>query len=83
MARAFPDNVLDAGDVLIVGLNSDASIRRYKSAHRPVIPQRDRLKMVAALQAVDYLYLRPAFAEAHLEARPDGHRNHEDKNQTE
>lgn len=45
------------GDVLIVGLNSDASVRRLKGPGRPVTPERDRLKVIAALQAVDYLTL--------------------------
>jgi rfaE bifunctional protein nucleotidyltransferase chain/domain len=51
----FLEEAKAQGDVLIVGLNSDASIRRYKSVHRPIIPQRDRLRMVAALEAVDYV----------------------------
>lgn len=43
------------GDVLMVGLNSDASIRRYKSVDRPIVPQRDRLCLLAALEVVDYV----------------------------
>ncbi|MGK5594825.1 MAG: adenylyltransferase/cytidyltransferase family protein [Parachlamydiaceae bacterium] len=42
-------------DVLIVALNSDASIRKYKSAHRPLVPLNDRLQMMAALSFVDYV----------------------------
>ena len=45
------------GDVLIVGLNSDASIRRYKGAHRPIIPERDRAAMLLALAAVGYVHI--------------------------
>ncbi|MCP4604438.1 MAG: D-glycero-beta-D-manno-heptose 1-phosphate adenylyltransferase [Proteobacteria bacterium] len=45
------------GDVLFVGLNSDASIRRYKGADRPVISQSERAQMVAALECVDYVVL--------------------------
>jgi len=37
------------GDVLIVGVNSDQSIKTYKSKNRPINPQRDRLKVLAAL----------------------------------
>ena len=45
------------GDALIVGLNSDASIRRYKGDQRPVNPQADRAKVLAALECVDYVVL--------------------------
>jgi D-glycero-beta-D-manno-heptose 1-phosphate adenylyltransferase len=41
------------GDVLIVGLNSDASVRQLKGPGRPVIPERERAEIVAALEAVD------------------------------
>ncbi len=43
------------GDVLIVGLNTDASIRRIKGAGRPVNSNRDRAVVVAALAPVDYV----------------------------
>jgi rfaE bifunctional protein nucleotidyltransferase chain/domain len=42
-------------DVLIVALNSDASIKQYKSPLRPIIPLQDRLKMMSALGFVDYV----------------------------
>ena len=42
-------------DRLIVALNSDDSIRKYKSANRPIIPLQFRLEMVAALEFVDYV----------------------------
>jgi D-beta-D-heptose 7-phosphate kinase/D-beta-D-heptose 1-phosphate adenosyltransferase len=45
------------GDALVVGLNSDASIRRYKGEKRPVNPQADRAKVLAALECVDYVVL--------------------------
>nr|WP_325189823.1 D-glycero-beta-D-manno-heptose 1-phosphate adenylyltransferase [uncultured Selenomonas sp.] len=41
------------GDVLILGLNSDASVRRLKGAARPVNEERDRAEVVGALQSVD------------------------------
>ena len=43
------------GDVLIVGLNTDASIRRIKGEGRPVNPNRDRAAVLAGLAAVDYV----------------------------
>jgi rfaE bifunctional protein nucleotidyltransferase chain/domain len=45
------------GDVLIVGLNNDASIRRIKGPRRPINPQRDRAVVLAALGCVDYVCL--------------------------
>ncbi|MCE2982332.1 MAG: adenylyltransferase/cytidyltransferase family protein [Parachlamydia sp.] len=42
-------------DVLIVALNTDASIRQYKSPERPIIPLEYRLEMMAALEFVDYV----------------------------
>jgi D-beta-D-heptose 7-phosphate kinase/D-beta-D-heptose 1-phosphate adenosyltransferase len=41
------------GDVLIVGLNSDASVRELKGAGRPVLPERERAEILAALECVD------------------------------
>jgi rfaE bifunctional protein nucleotidyltransferase chain/domain len=41
------------GDVLVVGLNSDASVRRLKGPTRPLVRQRDRCEVVAALEMVD------------------------------
>ena len=47
----------ELGDVLIVGINSDKSVKEYKSADRPIIPERFRAAMVAALECVDYATL--------------------------
>jgi D-beta-D-heptose 7-phosphate kinase/D-beta-D-heptose 1-phosphate adenosyltransferase len=43
------------GDVLIVAINSDRSVRTLKGAPRPVVPQRDRARLLAALASVDYV----------------------------
>lgn len=43
------------GDVLIVGLNSDASVRQLKGDGRPIVPAEDRANTMAALECVDYL----------------------------
>ncbi|BBG66519.1 ADP-heptose synthase /D-glycero-beta-D-manno-heptose 7-phosphate kinase [Hydrogenimonas sp.] len=43
------------GDVLIVGVNSDASVKRLKGESRPVNPQFDRAYLLAALDAVDFV----------------------------
>ena len=42
-------------DVLIVALNSDSSIKKYKGEKRPIIPLNYRLQLVAALEFVDYV----------------------------
>ena len=41
-------------DVLIVGVNSDSSVKRYKSDKRPFVGEEHRVRMVAALEAVNY-----------------------------
>ena len=43
------------GDVLIVALNSDRSVRSLKGPPRPVIPQEERAEIVSALESVDYV----------------------------
>ena len=45
------------GDVLVVGINSDRSTRRLKGAGRPINNERDRMALVAALDAVDAVIL--------------------------
>ena len=61
------------GDVLVVGINSDASVREFKEPGRPIAPEGDRAEMVAALEMVDFVVL---FGEKTAEAlvaevRPD------------
>jgi D-beta-D-heptose 7-phosphate kinase/D-beta-D-heptose 1-phosphate adenosyltransferase len=43
------------GDALLVGLNSDASVRRYKGEKRPIVPERERAEMLLGLGCVDYV----------------------------
>jgi D-beta-D-heptose 7-phosphate kinase/D-beta-D-heptose 1-phosphate adenosyltransferase len=43
------------GDLLVVGLNSDASVRLIKPAGRPVVDQRQRAEVLAALTCIDYV----------------------------
>ena len=43
------------GDVLIVALNSDASVRRLKGPSRPIFPLRERFEILAAVADIDYL----------------------------
>jgi len=45
------------GDVLVVGLNTDASVRRLKGPERPINSEDDRACVIAALRAVDHVIL--------------------------
>lgn len=45
------------GDVLVVGLNSDKSIKAYKGSDRPILNQDKRAEMLAHLAAVDYVII--------------------------
>lgn len=63
------------GDILIVALNSDSSVRPLKGPGRPILPQQARAELVAALAAVNYVII---FDEPNVEAlleklRPDVH----------
>jgi len=46
-----------AGDVLLVGLNTDRSVTSIKGKKRPIVPQQERAEMLAALECVDYVTL--------------------------
>ncbi len=45
------------GDVLVVAVNSDASVRRLKGPSRPIVSERDRAALLAALACVDYVVM--------------------------
>ncbi|HHT9111613.1 MAG TPA: D-glycero-beta-D-manno-heptose 1-phosphate adenylyltransferase, partial [Candidatus Brocadiaceae bacterium] len=45
------------GDLLVIGLNTDRSVRELKGPTRPVVPETDRAKMLAALEDVTYVTL--------------------------
>jgi D-beta-D-heptose 7-phosphate kinase/D-beta-D-heptose 1-phosphate adenosyltransferase len=47
------------GDALIVGLNSDESVRRNKGPERPITPQSERAELLAALDCVDAVVVFP------------------------
>jgi rfaE bifunctional protein nucleotidyltransferase chain/domain len=63
------------GDLLIVALNSDASVRRLKGPERPIMGQEDRAELLAGLACVDYVVIFDEDTpQAMLEAiRPDIH----------
>jgi D-beta-D-heptose 7-phosphate kinase/D-beta-D-heptose 1-phosphate adenosyltransferase len=43
------------GDILIVALNSDSSVKKIKGSSRPILSQTDRTELIAALEMVDYV----------------------------
>ena len=45
------------GDILVVAVNSDASVKRIKGSNRPIVGEMDRLRVIAALESVDYAVL--------------------------
>jgi D-glycero-beta-D-manno-heptose 1-phosphate adenylyltransferase len=51
------EEIRSLGDVLIVGLNSDSSVRRIKGDSRPLIPEGERAEILAALSAVDFVVI--------------------------
>jgi len=63
------------GDILVVGVNDDSGVRHLKGPGRPILDQKARAHLVAALRCVDYVVV---FSEATVEAlleelRPDVH----------
>lgn len=52
---SFLQQARQLGDFLIVGLNSDDSVRRLKGPHRPVVPLRERAAILSSLAGVDYI----------------------------
>jgi D-beta-D-heptose 7-phosphate kinase/D-beta-D-heptose 1-phosphate adenosyltransferase len=65
------------GDVLVVGVNSDASVRRNKGPGRPIVPDRRRAEMLLALRMVDYVHIfdEPNPIAFLRELKPDVHVN--------
>lgn len=63
------------GDVLVVGVNSDVSMKKIKGDKRPIYPEQERLELLAAIQYVDYMMLFDEESCDHLlrELHPDVH----------
>jgi rfaE bifunctional protein nucleotidyltransferase chain/domain len=71
------------GDILVVALNSDASVRRLKGPGRPILPQDERAGIIAAFEFVDYVTI---FDEPNVERilrilKPDVHAKGSDYSQ--
>ncbi len=54
---AYLERAAALGDVLVVGLNTDASVRLSKGPLRPIVPEHERARLMAALACVDYVVL--------------------------
>jgi len=63
------------GDILIVGLNSDASVRQLKGPGRPILSEAERVEVISALDCVDYVMVFPELRPdaALLRLKPDVH----------
>ena len=63
------------GDILVVAVNSDASIKRLKGDKRPIFPQKERLEILEALECIDYIMVfdEPTVDGLLRELRPDVH----------
>jgi D-beta-D-heptose 7-phosphate kinase/D-beta-D-heptose 1-phosphate adenosyltransferase len=48
----------ELGDILVVGVDSDAKIRRRKGEDRPMVPEQERLELLAHQRPVDLIYLK-------------------------
>jgi len=63
------------GDILIVALNSDASVRRLKGPGRPILPQQERAEILASFSFVDYvtIFSQPTVEKILLALKPHVH----------
>ena len=65
----------ELGDVLVVGINSDAQVERLKGEGRPVMPAAERAEIVASLESVTYVTIfdEPTVEQLLLSLKPDVH----------
>ncbi|MGI9105284.1 MAG: adenylyltransferase/cytidyltransferase family protein [Pyrinomonadaceae bacterium] len=63
------------GDLLVVGINTDAQVRALKGAGRPFVPERERAEVIASIRAVDLvtIFPEPTVETLLLAIRPDIH----------
>jgi rfaE bifunctional protein nucleotidyltransferase chain/domain len=54
------------GDILVLGLNSDSSVRSLKGEKRPLVPQDERADVLAALESIDYITIFDALTPLEL-----------------
>ncbi len=70
---AYLNEAKGLGDILIVGINSDNSVKRLKGQNRPIISERDRAYVLANIKPVDYVVIFHEDTPYHLikEIQPD------------
>lgn len=63
------------GDLLVVGINADEQVRALKGEGRPLVPERERAEIIAAIRAVDFvtIFQEPTVEALLLSLRPDIH----------
>jgi rfaE bifunctional protein nucleotidyltransferase chain/domain len=63
------------GDALVVGINSDEQVTRLKGPGRPILSEKERAEIVAALEPVDFVtvFSEPTVEELLLAVRPEIH----------
>src|SRR5262245_5357806 len=69
----YLEGARELGDALIVGLNSDESVRRLKGPQRPLMPESERAEILTALACVDYIVIfqEPTVERLLLVLKPD------------
>ncbi|HOR26650.1 MAG TPA: adenylyltransferase/cytidyltransferase family protein [Candidatus Sumerlaeota bacterium] len=72
---SYLNDARQEGDALIVGINSDRSVREIKGPDRPIVPQEDRAELIAAMEAVDRVVIfdEPTAERCLRTIRPDVH----------
>ena len=54
---SYLESAKDAGDILVVAVNSDTSVRTLKDPRRPIIPEDERVEILCEMECVDYVIL--------------------------
>lgn len=54
---SYLESAKSAGDILVVAVNSDASVRTLKDPRRPIIPENERVEILCDMECVDYVIL--------------------------
>lgn len=69
----YLEKARQTADLLVVGVNSDRSVKSYKTPNRPLNPEKDRMTVLAALEAVSYvvMFSEPTPLKLILRLKPD------------
>ena len=69
----YLEKAASLGDLLVVGLNSDASVRSFKGPNRPIVEENQRAKLLSALSCVDYvtIFAEPSPVQLIATLQPD------------